>query len=193
MTNIKDYSGRTRIWGILLYTDNDLHLLALEHIINNYEYIYVIHNKDYNENEIKKEHIHVIVEFPNARYRNPIAVELNIESKFIRPIRYMNNALLYLIHANDSKKYKYSENDLIGTKRLLNKFRNAVDRLDYRSENEKLILIFDWLKKNKKYKLSSLINFCIEQNVYSEFRRNYNIIKDLSLENLYLYKKKSDK
>lgn len=186
---MSEYLGRTRLWGLLLYTDNENHMLALELIKNNYEYIYIIHNKDYIENEPKKEHIHLIIEFPNARYKKPIASELGISTKWVRPIRYIDNALLYLVHANSNNKYQYEVSDLIGTKRLKDKFHKATDRQDYRSETEKLELIFQWLEKNKKYKLNNLIQYCLENKLYSEFRRNYIIIKDLSAENYYSYMK----
>ena len=79
---------RSRVHMILLYTDNESHIKAYEIIQKSYDYLSILHNKDFTEDgELKKEHIHVVVRFNQPRWSSAICKELNIDERFIEDVK----------------------------------------------------------------------------------------------------------
>ena len=75
-----------RNFTILLYTEDNTHMQALEYIKNHYKYMYIIHNKDIEKEtgEIKKEHIHCVINVgQNARSIKTVAEEIGIKENYI--------------------------------------------------------------------------------------------------------------
>ena len=97
---------RDRKLALLLYPDDPSHVEAMEKIKTSYDYVAILHDKDYTEDgEIKKPHWHVVLRFGNATWNSAVAKDLGIEQNYTEKVRNMNNAILYLIHYNDSDKY----------------------------------------------------------------------------------------
>lgn len=77
----------------------------------------IIHDKDVLGNgKPKEEHIHMWIKFKNKMYISSIAKWLGVEAQYIEKSksgRYgEENALAYLIHANDSDKHQYDPSEV---------------------------------------------------------------------------------
>ena len=101
---------------------------ALKKIEASYDYACILHDKDVDEDGvIKKAHYHVVLRFPNQTWSSALAKELGIADNYLEKPRSFDNALMYLIHYNDSDKYQYSIDDVKGTlkKRLKEKLNGV--------------------------------------------------------------------
>lgn len=176
---------RVRNVGLILYPEDNSHILALDFIKHNYEnYIYILHNRDLNEeNELKKEHYHVILHFPNARTTSTISKQLGIGEHLFYEIKSLNGQLRYLIHYDDDDKTRYETDEVKGTLYMLGKFKRSFR--DSQDEATDVSLIYEFIVDNDIDDLQDLLNFVLDNNLYSSFRRNYVMFKDL----LYLNKK----
>lgn len=170
---------KTRNIGLILYQDNKIHMQALEYIKRNYQnYIYILHDKDFEENgKHKKNHYHVLLYFPNQKLISALLNDLKIEENCIYCIRSLTSQLRYLIHQDDEDKFQYSVNDIIGSRYMILKFNKAIKNLT--DECEEVSLLLDYIDSNENLKIIDLLQFSIDNNIYSTFRRNYIIIKDI--------------
>ena len=101
-----------------------------------YDYAYNLHDKDG-----VKPHYHVVVAFPNYRYKTSLEEEFNIPSNYIEEVRSLEGILTYLIHLNDKSKYQYSIDDVVGSNALLTKLKKAIKNNGLEEENKVLELI----------------------------------------------------
>lgn len=170
---------RVRNVGLILYPEDNSHVLALDFIKHNYEnYIYILHNRDLNDdNEIKKEHYHVILHFPNARTTSTISKQLGVGEHLFYEIKSLNGQLRYLIHYDDDDKTRYETDEVKGTLYMLGKFKRSFR--DSQDEATDVSLIYEFIVDNDIDDLQDLLNFVLDNNLYSSFRRNYVMFKDL--------------
>lgn len=170
---------RVRNVGLILYPEDNSHILALDFIKHNYEnYIYILHNRDLNENnELKKEHYHVILHFPNARSTSTISKQLGVGEHLFYEIKSLNGQLRYLIHYDDDDKTRYETDEVKGTLYMLGKFKRSFR--DSQDEATDVSLIYEFIVDNDINDLQDLLNFVLDNNLYSSFRRNYVMFKDL--------------
>lgn len=136
---------RSRKFCILLYPNEDkTHKKALEYIKNNYDYAFIMHDKDKNEEgDVKKSHTHVVVSFPNAKWNSALSEELGITMNYIEKCRSLENALEYLIHFNDDSKEQYDIEEVHGNLKAQLKKIIASDGKD---ENEKALELADFIR-----------------------------------------------
>lgn len=134
---------RSRNFNILLYTDNEAHIKALEIIKKEFDFAYILHDKDIYEEDIetdtetikkgslKKPHYHVVLSnrSGNARSNKSIAKELNIDLRFVVKCNSLDGSLLYLIHFNDDDKFQYSLDEVV-TNAFLGRLKNAINKSD---------------------------------------------------------------
>lgn len=108
---------KDRKWLILLYPEDESHKEAISKLANGgYKYIGILHNKDTHEDgTLKKEHWHIVVKFPAARYNTALAKELGIPVNYIMDCQDFDAAVLYLIHHEQKDKAEYSPEDCFGT------------------------------------------------------------------------------
>ena len=170
---------RVRTIGIILWTDNPNHKLALDYIIHNFEnYIYILHDRDMKENgEIKKEHYHVILHFPNARTIKTLSKKLNVEENNFYIIKSFTGQLRYLIHYDDDEKTRYNIDEVKGTLFMLSKFKKSIR--GSQDETSDVSQIYEFIFDNDIDDLQILLDFDLDNNLYSSFRRNYCMFKDL--------------
>lgn len=168
---------------MILYPEDNNHMLALDYIKHNYEnYIYILHNRDYNEdNEFKKEHYHVILHFPNARTISTISKQLGVGEHLFYEIKSLNGQLRYLIHYDDDDKARYEIDEVKGTLYMLGKFKKSFK--DSQDEISDVSLIYEFIVDNDISDLQMLLEFVLDNNLYSSFRRNYIMFKDLIFNN----------
>lgn len=172
-------SKRIRNIGIILYPEDNTHLLALDYIRHNYEnYIYILHNRDLGEdNNLIKEHYHVILHFPNARTTSTLSKQLGIGENLFYEIKSLNGQLRYLIHYDDDDKTRYETDEVKGTLYMLGKFKKSFR--DSQDEASDVSLIYEFILDSDIRDLQSLLEFVLDNNLYSSFRRNYSMFKDL--------------
>lgn len=170
---------RFRTIGLVLWPQDKTHLLALDYIRHNFEnYIYILHDKDFNENgEIKKEHYHVILRFSNQKTLSSLSKKLNIGENNFYEIKSFTGQLRYLIHYDDDDKYQYDVSDLKGTLYMLSKFKQSLK--SSQDEISEVSLIYEFIDTNHITDLKLLLDYVLENNLYSSFRRNYTMFKDL--------------
>lgn len=170
---------RVRTIGIILWTDNPNHKLALDFIIHNFEnYIYILHDRDIKDDgEIKKEHYHVILHFPNARTIKTLSKKLNVEVNNFYIIKSFTGQLRYLIHYDDDEKTRYNVEEVKGTLFMLSKFKRSIK--GSQDETADVSQIYEFIFDNDISDLTILLDFVLDNNLYSSFRRNYCMFKDL--------------
>lgn len=170
---------RIRNVGIILYPEDNSHILALEYIKHNYEnYIFILHNRDLtDDNLLKKEHYHVILHFPNARSISTLSRQLGIGENLFYEIKSLNGQLRYLIHYDDDEKVRYETDEVKGTLYMLSKFKKSFK--DSQDEASDVSLIYEFIIDNNIDDLQILLEFVLDNNLYSSFRRNYVMFKDL--------------
>lgn len=165
---------RDRKMALLLYPDDATHVSAMKKIKESYDYCAILHDKDVTEDgEIKKAHWHVLLRFSNAKWNTAIGKDLGIELNYIQEVKNFDNALMYLIHANDSEKYQYDLKEVFGTfKEKLKGLLNSVDK----TEGEKVIELIKFIQ-NYEGRLSVTVFslYCAENGYWSEFRRSGSI------------------
>lgn len=193
---------RSRSWFMLFWSDNYIHLQALEYIKLNYSDIaYIEHSKDIYEKKdknfgaMKKPHTHLVIRFDNARWNTAIAKEIALaigienEKEFlqwIQPIKNLNLALSYLIHYKDSSKYQYDINDVKGVlKKNLIRYITADDK----NENEKITEIIEFIITYDNYlSLTELSMFISDMGYWDVFRRSGYILVRVLEEHNHLVK-----
>lgn len=161
---------RSRVHALLLYPEDDTHVKALEFIKRNYDYAYILHDRDPDDDGvIKKEHWHVVLRFKQAVWNTAISKEIGITDNYIEKARNFENTLQYLIHYNDSDKYQYSLDDVQGP--LKNRLAESIAKQE-KSEGEKVIEIIDYITSSKdRLTVTQLARYCAEKGLWSDFRR----------------------
>ena len=168
---------KDRKFRLLLYPDDETHVKALKYIKENYDYACILHDSDITENgEIKKEHYHVVIKFDNPVYNTSIIKQLGIKENYIQDCNSIKQSLLYLIHYNNSEKFQYSIDKVEGT--LKNELEKYVIKNELLEEN-KIAIIMEYIDKEGYVHARELSKFCLENQLWSEYRRSYSIINDL--------------
>lgn len=179
---------RSRFYEIILYKDFPDYEDFINYLNNNYEIIYILHDKDwYNEDtedhikgELKKEHFHILFRFENARYKSAFSKEIDYFDNLITPVSNYKKFLLYMIHFKDKYKYNYSIEELKGSQNLIDITRDLLDK--ERGEGETIADILDYINDQDWYvDQENVIKYCLSSNYWSVFRRNYIIIRNYLL------------
>lgn len=167
---------RSRTFALELYPEDESHIITLNYIKNNFEYAYILHDKDIHEEdteehkkgEKKKPHYHVIIAFKNARTVDSIKKELNLN--YIMTCNFYAYTR-YLIHLGSPQKYQYSSNDIITNMSL--RIENALKR-DYNSEEQdaRILLDFIFKKCNEGFlTFRMLTEYAIENDCLRELQK----------------------
>lgn len=176
----EDMNKRYYLVEIILYTSNLEHMKLLKELKSKYNYAYIIHDKDTNDDgSLKKEHIHLLLFFNNARWGSSILKEIKIDNPNL--IEFKENkasAIQYLIHSNNTDKFQYNMADIesdIDIDIYFNKYKD--------NETKDISIIYDYIVNYVGIlTYSTLYFYCVSNSLWSSYRRNYSIIKDLVLE-----------
>lgn len=165
---------RSRCFACILYEDSTQYDLKhiLEYVSNHIEkYAYIKHEPEEEDNKI---HYHLLMYFPNKRWKSSLSSELGV------PINYFQKAQLvpylkYLIHFDNEEKIQYKVDDVKGTlKEKLN------DVLNFNSEQNQFSEILVYFETTLKIiTWTDLTYFCLNHNLYACYRRNVNSLKML--------------
>lgn len=136
---------------------------------NNYKYAYIYHDKDNN-----KPHYHFQIYFTSQRYISSISKEFNIPDNLITIIKDKKKAIQYLIHLNDDEKYHYSFDEINSNFNIEIYFSNKSVEMD------DISLIIEYIDSQSDIiYYYNLMSFVLKNSIWSSYRRNYSIIKDI--------------
>ncbi len=183
---------RSKNFTISLYPENEKDILTLEYIKNNYNYAYIIHNKDTDDDGVvKKEHIHTIIMFENAKEMKTVAKELNIEQNRIEKIKSLKYMIRYLIHLDQPEKAQYDIKEIKTNLKDIAKYFKTQS-----FEQQEMLKILEYIYSIDSYiYYYQVLEYVLNNNYYSTYRRaGTQITKIIDEHNkLFLYKKKSKK
>lgn len=171
---MKENKYRGRVHMLLLYPEDESHVSALKFIEQNYDYAYILHDKDNDEDGVvKKAHWHVVVRFANATWNTAVAKELNIEPNYIQQARNIDNSLLYLLHYNDKDKTQYDFEETKGP--LKQRLVQAMNNIN-KNEGEKVSELFEYIRTYRGHlTVGDFAVYCSVNGYWSEFRRGATI------------------
>lgn len=176
MADIKN--GKFRNFEIILYPDNSLHVDILYTIKKDFEYAYILHDKDLKEDliEYKKKHWHVQIFCKTQHSLSAIQKKLNLDNvNLIQVIKDKKKAIRYLIHADNNEKEQYDVDSIITNIDIAPLFQNLVS-----DETCDIQLILDYLDSQTWFvSYRSFVSFIRESNIWSTYRRNQFIINKL--------------
>lgn len=183
---------RSLYWGLILYDDSE-NLNFNDKIITiaqNYDFVYIKHDKDTDTNgNLIKVHYHIILKFNNYKWLKSLSDELNIPMNYFEKINSLNNMLVYLIHYNNADKYQYSVNEVLGTSSLKIKLNKCISNIE-NTEEDKISIILDFIYSYPKpLSYRALVSFVLNKGLWAEFRRSASIIFKLLDEHNMLTKK----
>lgn len=165
---------RSRVFMLVLYPDCESHVDALNKISLSYDYASILHDMDVDEDGVlKKPHYHVVIRTQNAIWNTALASDIGLESNYVQKARNFENAMLYLIHYNDSDKYQYEPSQVNGT---LAKKINEIIGKGSATECEKVLLIIQYIEESEQLTVRILSNWIAQNGMWDVFRRSATII-----------------
>lgn len=186
---------RSKYWTLIAYQESET--LSFNDIKSKLigEYIYILHDKDINNDtgELIKPHYHIVFSFKNYKWLNSLSEELGIPSHYFQPVRNLNDILLYLLHYDYDNKFNYDMSECIGTPHFLLKLKRAVNSYG-KDEDSKVSDIIDYIISHPGLSFTNLVKWVVDYGAWSDFRRASTIFIKLLEENNYKeYKKHLDK
>ena len=178
--SISKYRSRTHM--LLLYPEDLTHLNAIEKIKQSYDYALILHDKDiftvedetknqeHKAGTYKKAHYHIIIRFNQAKWNTAISNELGIDLNYIEEVKNFNNALMYLIHYNDTDKTQYEINEVQGN--LRNRLIETINKNE-KNEGEKVADLIQFIKNHDSIiTVTDFAEYCALNGYWAEFRRS---------------------
>lgn len=165
---------RSRCFACILYEDSESYSFSyvLDYIKNNFEnYAYIKHEPEEDE---KKTHYHVIIYFPNKRWKSSLSNELNVPINYFESVNLVPY-LKYLIHYDNEEKKQYNVDDVKGP--LRDKLNDILHFNKEENQFNEILVYFE--TTNKIISWTDLTYFCVSHNLYSCYRRNVNSLKIL--------------
>lgn len=168
---------RKRNWTMLLYPEDPTHTDAMEKLAaGGYKYVAILHDKDvwgegesekYAAGEPKKEHWHVVLKFPQARWNTAVAEELGIAPNYLEACANFDAACLYLVHANAEDKHQYEPSALFGN--LVSTVTKLLADDDEGTRVLEIVKTIDACPGKASYR--DLLVWACKNGYYGEFRR----------------------
>lgn len=156
MTNEKKIKDKSlRSFAMILYPDSTTYdcETLLADVISNYDFAWIKHDKDVDEDGVlKKEHIHILVSFNSPRKLSWILSRF--KQTHVESISSATAYLRYMTHSNldDPTKYIYPDSDL----HMSSKFKSIYE------------------KEVKEINLIDLVNefnvYCVEESVNLSYK-----------------------
>lgn len=176
----------TRNYEIILYTSEECTRLVNICIDRGFDYAFIKHDKDLKEDlsDFKDVHFHFLVFMPIQKTISALSDILHISSNYIQYIRSKKSAIRYLVHADNNDKADYDILDIKSNLDLTKYFNNLIS-----DENIEIEMIMEFIQVNRQVSYKALMRFVIDAGMWSTYRRNYSIIKDLLYEHNLLFTK----
>lgn len=167
----KNDNGKSRVWVMLLYPDNEQHGKILETIYTDFVAIGALHDQDVTRDGIKvKDHIHIVLYFTSPVYKSHITQKYDFYpeiDKWVHKRSDLKKQVRYLLHKDTPSKYQYPETYLEGN---VQRFQKYFDKDGY--ESSELVTIINIIRQYEFESLADLILFVCDNGLYSTYRRN---------------------
>lgn len=176
---------KTRNIEFILYEQNEVYNAIRICNENNFCYAYILHNKDLKEDltDFKKEHWHFQVYYEYQKELTTWSDLFGIPLPRTQKISNKKSAIRYLIHADNNEKFQYDITNIVANFDFINYFDKLIN-----DESNEIEIIFSYIDNFKRHiGTKELINYILDNNIWSTFRRNYSIIKDLLYEHNLLF------
>lgn len=171
---------RSRNFALLLYPEDPTHLAAIKLLEEGgYDFAAILHNEDtwsdadpefdpekHTAGEKKKEHFHVVVKFLNPKWDTALAKELGIKPNYIRDVKNLDKALLYLVHVGYPDKYQYDFDSVIGPLKV-----NLQKLLRDDDEGSRVLQIVEMIDNSPAPTYREILIKACKAGLYGEFRR----------------------
>ena len=176
-----------RNYEIIIYTIEKVQEFVNTCIVNGFDYAYIYHDKDMKEDlsDFKKPHYHFQIFMLHQKSLSRMSKLFNIAENYIQYIDKKKEAIRYLTHADNNDKHNYDIFEIKSNMELTSYFSNLVS-----NETIEMEIIFDYIDRNVNIKLIDVYKYVLDNNIWSTYRRNYSIIKDLIYEHNLLYNDK---
>ena len=176
----------SRNYEIILYTTEECTRLVNICIEQGFDYAYIKHDKDLKEDlsDFKDLHFHFLIFMPNQKTISALSKILKVGENYIQFIRNKRGAIRYLTHADNNDKADYDILNIKSNMDLTKYFQNIVS-----DENVEIEMIIEFISVKHQISYRALMKFVIDCGIWSTYRRNYSIIKDLVYEHNLLFTK----
>lgn len=164
--------GKTRTWIMLLYPDNEDHQKIIADIPKDFpSAIWAVHDSDMNPDtgELKKEHIHYVLYFPNDVYKTHITKKYAWYAeidRWVKPAKSIRARVRYLLHADDPDKYQYPIETLEGNVQAYRKYFDSKAK-----EQADVNAIMLLLKYETPFTYTDLLQKINDKGLYDTYRR----------------------
>ena len=178
---------RTRNVELILYDIEEVYKCKKMCEISNYSYAYCYHDKDLLENlsDFKKAHYHFQVYSENVKELDKWVEIFEVNSARVQKIDNKKAAIRYLIHADNNDKYQYEIQNIVSNFEIIKYFDKLIS--DETCEIDLILTYIDFHKRRIGTK--EILDYVLDNNIWSTFRRNYSIIRDLLSEHNLMFTK----
>lgn len=171
---------RSRNFALLLYPEDETHLTCIQLLEQGgYNYAAILHDKDtwsvsdpefdpakHVDGEVKKEHFHVVIKFQNPKWSTGLAADLGIKENYIRDIKNLDKALLYLVHEGFPDKFQYDIEQVNGPLKV-----NLQKLLLDEDEGSRVLRIVEMIEESPSPSYREILIKACKAGLYGEFRR----------------------
>jgi len=166
-------SYRSRAHGLVLYPDCPEHVEALKRIYTTFEHIYILHDKDKNDDgSPKKPHWHVVIKTRNATWNTALAKQLGLKSNYFQQVRNEAAMVGYLIHWNEETKHQYDLEECQGSESLKKLLRKITVEQEI-TEGEKVLELIEWIETcDRPLDIAGFAKVCAGTDRWDIFRRS---------------------
>ena len=167
----KSDNGKSRVWVMLLYPDNEYHAKILETVFTDFVSVGALHDNDYSKDGKKtKDHYHIVLYFTSPVYKTHITSKYGFYDKisdFVHKRSDVKKQVRYLLHADTPSKHQYPATYLEGN---TERFQKYFDKDGY--EASELVTIINMARSDEFPTLADFVIFICENNLYATYRRN---------------------
>ena len=164
--------GKSRTWIMLLYPDNEDHQKIITEIPKDFpSAVWCSHDCDVNTDtgELKKEHIHYVLYFPNDVYKTHITKKYAWYAeidRWVKPAKNIRKRVRYLLHADDPDKYQYPIEALEGNVEHYIKYFDSKSK--EKSDVTKILFL---IKYQTPFSLMDMVQKINDMDCYDTYRR----------------------
>lgn len=168
---------QSKTFTLELYPEWEQIATILQYIQTNYNYAWIVHDKDTyddpdkdNFGNLKKKHIHAFIECGGRRVKTSVQKEfaiIGVESRFVDTCN-KRAMLRYLTHKDNPEKYQYDVNDI--QTNIKDDIENAY--ADEMTSDKAFYVLNQWIKKQSGIVNQSAVNdYAYENNLLGGLRK----------------------
>lgn len=175
-------SSRPRNFALLLYPQEDTtHARAMD-VLSGINSVWIVHDSDrLDDGSVKKAHTHVVLRLADGCTISALANRLGIADNYIQPCRNLRQAYRYLLHLDDTDKYQYTEDRLLGP--LADVVRAEIAKASAPTEDELGLRLLDYIDGYDDWlSMSVLIRWALSNGCYSVLRRGATLYRQAVVE-----------